>query len=67
MSDGNRDLITDEGRQAARTVAQWELGDPAWAGMLLGIATAPDPKFTAESHFEEEYQMEFEGIWRDNE
>jgi hypothetical protein len=32
----------EEGMRAARAVAQWELGDPYWADLIVGAYLSPD-------------------------
>ena len=60
-----RDKITEEGRQAARTIAQWELGDPRWADRLLTVATASDPKIVARMTFVN-HPNDFNKVWAEN-
>ena len=57
--------ITDLGRQAARAVAQWTLGDSKWADVLLGLAACDDPKDEARTYFVE-YPDDFDGVWEMN-
>lgn len=55
--------ISDEGRHAARALAQWELGDPEWGSMILRCAVAPNPKEYAMSRIPAEY---FDEVWTES-
>lgn len=45
MDDFTRDIRPpdhEERMMAARSRAQWELGDPSWAGVIVGAYLRPD-------------------------
>lgn len=55
--------ISDEGRHAARALAQWELGDPEWGSRILRCATAPNPKEYALNYIPDEV---FDEVWKES-
>lgn len=45
-------MIDPEGRKRAREVAQWELGDPSWADVILDAYESEDDPRYQEAHEE---------------